>query len=286
MTLTASAIMGLGAHLNQLDALHVYPAAATKVMQVAKSPTSSLVDMERAVSTDPVLAARLLKMANSPMYGLRSRVASLDRAIAVLGFAGTRDVALGLAIGGIGSGLTPWGKRMWRHALAAAWANKVLTRHVRHVDVEGAFVTGLLHDVGLQLLLVLHDEAVGGLLMKYQAEGHELLAAEKESFGTDHTELGGACLRRWGVPPQIADVIVAHHAVDPAREPGLKKPRDVAMLQIADLLAQGIFSAGTVEGMVRMVRGSHAMNTLRIVPTAVEVVAETLLKNIDTLDEM
>lgn len=279
--MTTTLARGLPAHLRRLDDLHVFPAAAAKVLQVARRPTSTLADMDRAVSMDPVLAGRVLKLANSPMYARRTRVSSVERAIAALGFAGTRDIAMALAIGGVGSDRSPWGKRLWCHALGVAWAAKLLARHVRQVDADSAFVTGLLHDVGLQLLLVLHEEEANEMLDARGCLDAGDVGDERQRFGTDHTELGAAALARWSLPDGVVEAVKMHH--QPLGASQMARPRDVALLQVADAISMAVPGARSPEHIVQVAMAHPAALVLRAVRGAYLSVGEQLLQHWDSL---
>jgi len=278
---TATLARGLTAHLERLDELHVFPAAASKVLEVARRPDSTLADMERAVSRDPVLVGRVLKLANSPMYGRATRVSSVERAIAALGFAGTRDIALALAIGGVGSDRSPWGKRLWTHALGGAWAAKLLARHVRQVDGEAAFVTGLLRDVGLQLMVVLHEKEANAM---FEARGRIDVGSQEDErrlFGCDHAELGAAALRRWSLPDGVSEAVEVHHR--PLGATRSARPRDVALLQVADAMAMAAAEAPTADEVVSAGMRHPSAAVLRAVRGAYVAVSETLLTHWDSL---
>ncbi len=272
---------GLSAHLMGLDDLHVFPAAATKVLEVARQPQSSLADMERAVAMDSVLAGRVLKLANSPLYARRAQVSSVERAIAALGFRGTRDIALALAIGGIGSDRSPWGRRAWVHAQAVGWAAKTLARSIRHVDAEAAFVTGLLHDVGLQIMITLHEEETNQMFDARGGLDGTDLKDEREIFGTDHAQLGAAALRRWSLPDGVCDVVGAHHR--PIATCGVAHPRDVALLQVADALASAVPLCASAEEVASVAMEHPSAQVLRAVRGAYVVTAELLVNHWDGL---
>jgi putative nucleotidyltransferase with HDIG domain len=281
---TLAMLRGLRAHLDRWDELQVFPTAAARVLQVARHPTSTMAQMEEAVCTDSVLAGRLLKLANSPFYARRTRIDSVGRAIAVLGFSGTRDVALALAIGAVGSDKSPWGQSLWCHALSAAWACRLMGRHVRQVDVEAAFLMGLLHDVGLQLLLVLRESEMNQLLDTHGMEPSVLLQAERELLGTDHAELGAACLRRWSLPDAVTDAVAYHH--QPIGAVGMARPRDVALLQVADAFADAMLTADGPDALAAHAYAQPGAAVLRAVRGAYERVAIDLWAHRDHLGEL
>jgi HD-like signal output (HDOD) protein len=217
--------------------MRLFPVAAHKVLKIARSHDATVRDMEKAVSSDPVLAGRVLKLANSPLYARAAKLDSLQRAIQMLGFLGTRDVALALALSSIGTDRTPWGGVLWKHAVSASLAARVLNDHLRRGIAQGSFLAALLHDVGRQLMLTL-DEKAFDQIMQAELAGADPLPLEKEAFGVDHVALGAACLHRWSFPGQLADAVGSHHLVNGQVKPvGVAIPRDVAVLQLCDAIA-------------------------------------------------
>jgi len=260
----APAVHDLDACLEQVEALKVFPAAAMRIMRVAQSPDSTLDEMVEAVSVDPVLAASVLRVANSPLSGLRARVASLERAVHVLGLLGTRDVALGALVGAIATTVAPWGPLLHRHALLTGQFGRLLARYVPEVDGSEALVTGLLHDLGLQLLLMVERDNTMALLDKFYARPMLMERAEQVHYGFDHAELSAACVRRWGLPDTVADTIVGHHATPIVDE----MDRAQIVLQVADHLAEVAADGGDAEQLLVAYR-QHAVSSALCVPAGV-----------------
>ena len=191
--------------------------------------------------------------------------------------------ALALAIGGVGSNKSPWGKRLWTHALGGAWAAKLMSRHVRQVDSEAAFVTGLLRDVGLQLLLVLHEKEANAMFEGRTGVASGSVEEEMRLFGCSHAELGGAALRRWSLPEAVCEAVEVHH--QPLGATRTARPRDVALLQVADAMAMAAADSGSVDAVVTAGMQHPSAAVLRAVRGAYIAVSETLLTHWDSLAE-
>jgi HD-like signal output (HDOD) protein len=221
--MTVSAPTSLQACLAGIDTLKVFPTAALRVLRLAKTPDARLAHMEEALASDPVLAAAALKIANSPLLGLRDGVKTIQRAVHVLGLDGTRQIALTAIVGAISSTAPPWGPLLHRHALLTAGISRLLARRTPRVNGSEAFVVGLLHDLGLQLLLTIDTETTTRLLDTCYRRPTLLDRAERMHFGFTHAELSALCIRQWGLPASVAIAVSAHHEpvptgrVDPAR---------------------------------------------------------------------
>ncbi|MEO0605659.1 MAG: HDOD domain-containing protein [Myxococcota bacterium] len=214
--------------LAKINKLGVFPDAATRILEVTQNPAARLHDLERVVASDPVLSARILQVANSPLYGVSTKIGTLGRAVQMLGMDGTRGIAFALAVSTVGSMGGPKAQEVYYHAIACASVVHVAAPVAYGVHGGMLFVTALVHDLGLQLLMILEPESEAMLLDKF---GHTslLVKAERVHYGFDHAEL------------------VAHH-----HEPVAKKMRSRALLRVADDLSDAILDGETAEGIARL----------------------------------
>jgi len=232
--------------LDRLEALQVFPDVAVRIHEVVKDSQSTLEDMEKAMSMDPALAARLLKVANSSFYGLNRSVPTVRRAVQLLGFFATRDLAMALAVGSMGRRSTLTGRAVWEHSVIAGIAARRVVDFRTRLDASQAFIGGLLHDIGVIMMLTLVGEPYEVLVKSTRLDGDRLTRAERSRFGFDHAALGGACLRRWELPEPICDGVEHHHV---EQQPG---PRLLGN-QLRPLLRMAAHIA-------------HAMNRVRSAP--------------------
>lgn len=261
--------------LERTDDLYVFPVIATRVMQVTRDPNSDLRDLERVVGTDPVLTGRMVELANSALYARGARVESLGRALQRLGFRRTRDAAVGLALSGLGRDVGALGERLWAHAVRSGDAAHALVPHLG-ADAGGAFLSALLHTLGLQLMALL-DEGRTAALLDAQAAGHpDPAVLEREAFEVTSPELGAACLERW----YFSDALVAavrcwRHPLGNVVDDGLR--RRVAVIQLCDALARAAEATDQLEGLVTVVASEPACRVLGLTRGTLEEVAKGLV---------
>ncbi len=270
-------------YVEQVGQLGVFPAAAIRVLELARQPSASIDDLEQAVSSDGALAARILKVVNSPLFGLKVRVSHLRRALTLIGFTGTRDIAVSLALSGMAQERLPWGERLWRHAEATAWTCRVLSRQSRLMDPDAMFVAGLLHDFGLQLLLVTDKNATVTLLEEFGLHSERLLTAERMARGFHHAELGAACLSRWNLPGEAADLIARHHDPIGHADGSSSSPRAAAILALSDAVADAILDGDDAEDVCGMILDHPLAPHTRISRGALIVSVETLMNSAEHL---
>ena len=226
-----SANHDLQACLDRLDRLGVFPDAAARILRVTQNPDATLADLEHAVGSDPVLSARVLQVANSALYGLQHKVGTLRRAVQMLGLEGTRGIAFAFAASALGAEGGPLARDLYDHALATAAVVKMVAPNVPGVHAGMLYATALVHDLGLQLLLILEHDASSEMQAKL-GHGKKLIVAERLHFGFDHAQLGAAGLERWGLPGPAAELVRSHHDALSNRHPAR------ALLQVADDVAQ------------------------------------------------
>lgn len=175
-------------------------------------------DLNRVISLDPVLLARVMRLINSAYYGLNQEVTSLVRAIIMLGLNTVKNLALSTAV--LGSLNTANTKNavlnldgFWLHSLCVGVMAKHLARlrGVPTQDQETYFFCGLLHDIGK---VPLNNRVPEDYLRALQASADrrvELVRAEEETLEFNHTEAGVLILDAWKLSEDIRDVVAWHH---------------------------------------------------------------------------
>jgi putative nucleotidyltransferase with HDIG domain len=193
--------------------LPTIPAVLAKILQLSDSIDANGKDLIVVIEKDQALTGKMLRLANSAFFGQSRRVATIPRAVMLLGFSTVRNLALGVKVwDALGSGISrPRLEELWSHSVAAALAAKMLAVKLRVGDPDETFTAGLLHDVGRLVLAIRFKEeywkAVGG-----PDESGTIEVQERETFGVDHAEVGGWMLEAWSLPPGIVEAVRSHHS--------------------------------------------------------------------------
>jgi diguanylate cyclase (GGDEF)-like protein/putative nucleotidyltransferase with HDIG domain len=170
-------------------------------------------DAAEVVRGDPVLSARVLRMVNSPFYGLGQRISTVSHAAAMLAPGAIRRIAGGIRVTpaeGCGE-VDPIRHRGLRHSVAVAGAAEALARDLGFDLPEEAFVAGLLHDLGR---MVLDARAPADYLREVGRSGlsgRATLELESALFGMDHCRAGALAAERWNLPGTLRDAVELHH---------------------------------------------------------------------------
>ncbi len=209
--------------LDQIDSIPPLHAVAQRVLAVTESRDSSADDVARVLREDPMIAAKILRVANSPFYGARGQITQLSRAVTRLGTAAVRNLVLGIcARNTFSANPMRMGEHeaLWHHSLAVASACELIAAHLRCQSPEEAFVGGLLHDTG-QLAMLALQPTLFRTAQRASSDGGSLLELEREHFGIDHAEAGFRIMSRWGLPKSICQVVLEHHREDGQLTEGL-----------------------------------------------------------------
>jgi putative nucleotidyltransferase with HDIG domain len=197
--------------VEDLGRLPAQPAAALKVLRLVEDPRSSSADLARLIEADPVLSARVMRLANAPYYGLSRKVGSASRAVVLLGFSTVRALAVSAACSLLNDDASLGPAGFWSHSVATAAAASVVAGEIGAPAGE-AFSCGLLHDIGVALLF--RRDRSGYLAAATGPEvtsASSFLAAEADAFGLTHTEAGAAALEAWRFPPAFVRAVADHH---------------------------------------------------------------------------
>ena len=225
--------------VEDVSTIHSLPLFYSQLSEAIDHPRSSIGDIAKIISEDQGLTARILKLANSPLFGYFSKIDTITQAVTIIGVLQVRDLALALSVMDVFKGIPEDLVNMeqfWRHSITTGLASRVLATSQRESNLERFFVAGILHDIGRLVMYVRVPEICLALLEQCRDTGSLLHRAERESFGFDHADIGCALLKRWKIPPRVAEPVGAHH--DSSK--GDQYPREGAILHFADLIAHAL----------------------------------------------
>jgi len=206
--------------LENLKELPTLPTVVAQLMMTLNEPTSSARDLERLISNDQAIAARLLKLANSAFYGLPGKVTSLGRAITLLGFNTVRSLVLTIGVvdkfSGPSTGRYFDRGEFWEHSLSVAMASRLLSAKDPKLSPEEAHIAGLLHDIGKIIMDFLMPDLFQKAMREVNDNDMDSREAESRFVGLPHDEVGALVSDRWRFPEFLRDVARYHHRPDEA----------------------------------------------------------------------
>lgn len=195
------------------DRLPAMPRVVMKVLELCHDEEVNIHQVANAVESDPVLVARLLRLANSPLYAV-GPVLSVEQAIRILGLRAVKVTVLGLALVDTVKGEWRAGldyARYWRRSITMGVAARRLAQHIGRLRAEEAFLGGLLADIGLVAVQSHPSGVYAEVLNEVARTGTPLADVEKRILGATHAAISAEMLRLWRMPKILSDSVCAHH---------------------------------------------------------------------------
>lgn len=216
--------------------LPALPVGVTKVIQLTNSSDATANDIAQVLATDQSLTARVLRLANSALFGMPRGVTSLKEAVVLLGLKNIRNLAL-LA------GAMPWLSRplpgyempqraLMMHAFGVATGAKMAAKLAKLPDAESAYIAGLLCDIGKFALSASLEGEIASMIQFGLAAGMTFDEIEVKVLGFSHAEVSARLGEKWNLPADITTCLRWHH--DPQSAPEFEKL--VACVHIGDFL--------------------------------------------------
>ncbi|MEN9353376.1 MAG: hypothetical protein RL318_701 [Fibrobacterota bacterium] len=201
--------------LENVGQVPTLPTIVARALEIIHDPNSQAEELGRLLSKDPALSVKVLRLANSAFYGIPRSISSINQAVIILGFNTLRSLVLSATVfklfTGNGKGLDRG--RYWKHSVSAAMATRLLARKVARlhsVNVESAFMAGLLHKIGILIFEVVAEEEHGQVLARAEEGEASLAELEKQVLGLHYADLGGMLAERWELPEELQQPIVCH----------------------------------------------------------------------------
>ncbi len=220
-----------------IEDLPTLPEVVIGITQLVDDPDATAEDIYRIVSTDPSLSATMLKLVNSAFYGMSRSVTSLEQAIRILGFVTVRNIALAAFVFDafvVGKGQFDY-KGFWMHSIGSAAAGKILAQRLRIKESGEYFVYGLLHDLGVVVMMQYLSENMSRVIGLVE-EGKTLDQAENKVMNCTHRDIGAALAGMWDFPPSLV-ATMRYHGLDEI--PG-EFEREVALTTCGSTIAAAL----------------------------------------------
>lgn len=234
--------------LLQIQELATLPNVTTKILEQIEDNNVDIRNVAKTIETDASLTAKVLKVANSAIYGLRTPVASIPQAIITIGLNRLTNIVIGISIF---SRFMVYGKQQikqlmekyWWHSSSVSVVSKSLSSRIGKNYKEFEFVGGLLHDFGK---IILMQYQLSDYLKVIELTTNERILdveAEKQIFGFDHLEVGAFVAEKWKLPLPIVSVIGYHSKLNRLKD----NIELAAIIRFADLLCE-MWGADFYEG--------------------------------------
>lgn len=192
--------------------LPTMPSIANLVMEKISDPNTTPKQLHQIIVKDQAIAARVLRIANSPLYGCSRTITRLTDAIMVMGFNSIKSLVMTSVLHDFFKKFGLAEKLMWEHSIVAASVSKRIASMLRFTRVEEAFLAGLMHDLGKVILNLKLPEKMFDVVQEvYNNPGTTFCELEEEVFGFNHAQLGQLVAKKWNFAEEIEEAIGNHH---------------------------------------------------------------------------
>lgn len=203
----------------QLKTLPPSPKVILRLQALAASETSTVDNLVDVIRIERALAARIVRIANGPLYNLGTRCDSIEKSVQRLGFREVRRIALIVAgSAALSQPLSAYAidsQSLWHQSVACALAAEHLAR-VTGADEHLAYIAGLMHSVGMIVINHWVQTMAPGTVLSYKDNGAEWSLGERNLLGYDLADAGAALLRAWEFPFPVVEAVRRQYAPESA----------------------------------------------------------------------
>lgn len=210
----------VAAAIREISHIATLPEITLKIVELVEDPKSTAQDLHKLISGDPALCSRILKVVNSSFYGLPGQIASINRAIVMLGLNAVKNIAIAASLaklfrgGELTSGFSA--RDLWVHSNITAVASKMISGSLKIGLGDEAFLAGLIHDIGIMVQMQYDRNRLIEVFERVGADengvpANEMLQIEEAVFGANHQDFGVGLCEKWKFPKSFALVTGFHH---------------------------------------------------------------------------
>lgn len=202
--------------LGSVGEIATLPEVTIKIIEIVEDSKSTARDLHEVIKNDPALSVKVLKVVNSAFYGLPGQVASVDRAIILLGLSAVKNIAIAASIARLFKG-----KRisehfsaadLWRHSVAVAVIGRAIAKCSPHPGLtDEIFVAGLIHDIGTLVERQVFPDQFSQVIDRCMAGEGNFRQCERDIIGADHQAFGVGLTTKWKFPRHLRAAVGFHH---------------------------------------------------------------------------
>jgi len=201
--------------IKSIEMLPPFPATAAKAVAELEQPEPDFKKVVELISLDPNIVANILRLCNSPYYGLVRQISSVSEAVVILGIDELREIIFASGLNRVypkkKGGYSAKPGELWQHSSACAIMSRIIMRKVNIQNSPAVFTAALMHDIGKIVLGWYIDKEAPNIKDAALSEEKDFCELEQEFFGIDHAELGAKIAEAWNFPESLSIPIKHHH---------------------------------------------------------------------------
>jgi len=265
--------------LDAVRELPTLPSIFERVNRVIDNPQSSAKDVYAIVQEDPALSAKILKIANSPFYGLSKNVSSVELAIPLVGFATIRNVALSAFVFDV---FCPTesefdSRGFWIHSIACAVCTRILGQKYLKEGKRDFFTLGLLHDIGKIVIAQFMPAEFKKIAGVVREKGMPVREAERMVLGADHSYVGGKLAEKWKFPDDLVYAISHHHDLS-----GGRKIEAAGLVSVSNVIVKALCLGNSGDARITAI-DEKAWGFLGLSPDDIGPIMDKVLEDINNM---
>lgn len=231
--------------IERSDALTSFPRTVSEILATIDDPDGNMMVLVGCINHDPIIAARVLSVANRASARARrdADVTDIYTATSLIGMTRVREITLISSLKQfVGNMISDErGVRLWQHSVGVGVCCEEIAAHIEaHISVDSSLIAGLLHDVGQFWFQAIEPEAFRACRLEASARNVGIEQVEREHFGVDHSTVGRWLAEHWELPVDICAAIGGHHCPDSMLDDYL-----VPLVHVAEVLSNALELSGS-----------------------------------------
>jgi len=261
--------------IKKIDELKPLSEIARRVISRIEYSEPDLADLERYILKDQALTANILRVCNSAYYGFQHRIASIRKAVVLLGMKTLKNIVLAASLYNLYNdrikGYFLGKGEMSKHSVCCGMVSQLIAVEKKLGDPDIVFTAGLLHDIGKVILDQYAFERLNLIMDQVLNEEMPFVMAENKILGHDHAQVGGLIAKEWSLPDVLTEAISFHHQPDKA----MQNPEVVSIVHIADVICSMADASGGADGLANRIH-QFAISSINFQEDDVERIIEKL----------
>jgi putative nucleotidyltransferase with HDIG domain len=230
--------------IDKIDEISSVPSIILDLMSMLNDSSANINTIVEKIKLDPGMVSFVLKTCNSPLYGIRNKVSSINVAVNLLGYMNLKSILMAFFTKNLYSmsGKNEILNTLWKHSIGVAVIAKHLSNKFRFKDDE-TYVGGLLHDIGKLILFKYDPKRFEEVFFMAQSGKSTFMEAENQIFNINHLECGYYLMEKWDFSEFLRNTVMYHHDFDSFMD------IDVifGLVPFANLLMHNLFENGNYD---------------------------------------
>lgn len=232
---SASLIQNLPEFVNNVTGLISLPEIYLKIRELMQAKDSVLDDFSEVVSTDPNLAAAVLKIVNSAYFGFAGQIGNISRALNMIGIGQLHDLVLSISAVkslSVVNEVEPL-DCFWRRSIYCGVLSRLLAEKIHLKESDNLFIVGMLHEIGRLILFINYPAESQQVMQGLESGKKNVWQLEKAKFSVHYGQIGQELMKQWNLP-SIFQNTAGHH---PAPASATDYIVETAIVHIAHVFA-------------------------------------------------